>query len=492
MSSTLDAHPSTALQWQWDTTYTTLPELFYEHTILTPARHPEWIIVNDAFAEDLGLNPQTLRQDGLLILAGNDAPVGVTPFSQAYAGHQFGHFTNLGDGRALVLGEHVTPDGHRVDIQLKGSGPTPYSRRGDGRATLSSMLREYIMSEALHRLGIPTTRSLAVVSTGETVRREREYPGAILTRVASSHIRVGTFEYALAAGGDDAVKLLADYTIQRHYPECQQSDNPYLELLNQAMNAQAKLIAQWMSIGLIHGVMNTDNMLLCGQTIDYGPCAMMDEYDPASVFSAIDHQGRYAYQNQPTIAQWNLVRLAETLVTLIDNDTSQGLEKAKSALLTFDTLYQQHWHNIMGKKLGLAMTTPEHKQLLNNFLTLLHQQKADWTNSFRALSNFDAQDNELFKSEAGTQWYKHWQCLVNKNQDFDLVRKQLSQVNPVVIPRNHQVDIALRAAEDDNNMEPLHRLLQVIKTPFDDTPDKQTYTKPPSKGERITQTFCGT
>ena len=508
--------------------YTQLPDMFYQYEQPTAVRQAEWVLFNQELATELNLPYHQGDLKTLQYLSGNQVPPQAKPFAQAYAGHQFGHFTTLGDGRAILLGEHELPDGKRVDIQLKGAGQTAYSRRGDGRATLSSMLREYIMSEALHALGIPTTRSLAVISTGETVQREEPLPGAVLTRVASSHVRVGTFEYARAMGmsrpsntqedgnsdeGDLAIRALADYTLARHFSEFKTTDleSPYEYLLTSVMERQAKLVAQWMGVGFIHGVMNTDNMAISGETIDYGPCAMMDEYDPKTVFSFIDRQGRYAYQNQPIIAQWNLARFAETLLPLLHTDANTAIDTATRHIQTFPDRYEYHWQQLLYQKLGFLGDKKHHTaydKLSKEWLALLEKHQCDWTNSFHDLS-VDAPNAEednathkdefaefrasLLNTEAGINFRKEWlQVIENQQGGLAQAQEQMRAVNPVIIPRNHQVDEALRQAERHQNLAPLHQLLQVLKTPFQNTPDKAPYQHLPTSSERIEHTFCGT
>lgn len=435
--------------WNFDNTYTHLPKLFYSSLNPTSVRLPKLSILNSSLAQSLGLKVKLLQSnDGIAVFAGNQIPDGASPLAQAYAGHQFGHFTMLGDGRAILLGEHISPQGARVDIQLKGSGRTPYSRGGDGRAALGPMLREYIISEAMHALGIPTTRSLAVVTTGETVIRETYLSGAILTRVASSHLRVGTFEYAAQWGTDDALKAIADYTLQRHFPNIESSINQYLFLLQEVIKRQAELIAKWQLVGFIHGVMNTDNMAISGETIDYGPCAFMDVYDPATVFSSIDTHGRYAYGNQPPIARWNLARLAETLLPLLHENQDEAINIAQGAISEFSKLYHHNWLTGMRAKLGIFNGEPEDETLIKDFLDLMHKYKADFTNTFRGLTmDMLEKDVELFSSKEFKQWHVQWQERLGRQQESKAAAQQLMQKsNPAIIPRNHRVEEALEAA----------------------------------------------
>jgi uncharacterized protein YdiU (UPF0061 family) len=451
----------------FDNSYSRLPKQFYERMPPPPVRAPTMAIYNTALAESLGLGAAVPAPE---FFSGNALPAGAEPIAQAYAGHQFGHFNMLGDGRAVLLGEHLTPQGARFDIQLKGSGPTPFSRRGDGRAALAPMLREYVISEAMHAFGIPTTRSLAVVSTGETVNRDQPLPGAILTRVAASHIRVGTFEYAAASVEPNLVRTLAGYTLQRHFPELGKSD--YLGLLRAVMHRQASLLAAWMNVGFIHGVMNTDNMALSGETIDYGPCAFMDAYSPATVFSSIDRQGRYAYGNQPRIAEWNLTRLAEALLPLLSEREEDAVAIAKETLGTFQASFQEKWKLGMRAKIGFTGEQGDH--LIPELFSLMEKHEADFTNTFRALSS-----GELRPELA--DWGVRWKTL---RPDLALMRS----TNPAVIPRNHLVEKALESAAEGNDFAPLHRLLEVIQKPFEEA--DASFMQ--AGNEMGYQTFCGT
>lgn len=485
--------------WNFDNSYARLPDSLHVRQAPTPVAQPQWVVLNHSLANELGLSIATLESaEGLAVLAGNALPAGAQPLAQAYAGHQFGNFTMLGDGRAVLLGEHITPDGQRVDIQLKGSGPTPFSRRGDGRAVLGPMLREYIISEALHGLGIPTTRSLAVVSSGEAVMRQMREPGAVLTRIASSHLRVGTFEYAIRKGGVELVRELADYTIERHYPHCRTSDNVYLALLEAVMERQAMLIASWMQVGFIHGVMNTDNMSLCGESIDFGPCAFMDSYKPMTVFSSIDHQGRYAYGNQPAIGQWNLARLAETLLPLLADEQEQAVELAQQTLGRYVEHYQQAWLQGMGAKLGLFQAGSNDRQLIEDWLQLLDEQQADFTNSFRALAGDPASLAELppqplFDSPAFAAWRQRWEArLAQQNESVEQARALMQRHNPQLIARNHQVEKALQAASESGDLQPVLRLVALLQTPYQVQPGCADYCRQPEPAERVFQTFCGT
>ncbi len=478
--------------WNFDNSYARLPKSFYTVLRPTPVTSPQLIILNFPLAESLGLDIGELQEKpGIAVLAGNRLPEGAAPLAQAYAGHQFGNFTMLGDGRAHLLGEQVTPLGKRLDIQLKGSGKTPYSRGGDGRAAVGPMLREYIMSEAMHALGIPTTRSLAVVTTGESVFRERELPGAILTRVASSHLRVGTFEYISQWGNTEDLRTLAGYTLQRHFPKAE-TDNFY-SLLQEVVNLQAGLIAKWQLTGFIHGVMNTDNMALSGETIDYGPCAFMDTYDPSTVFSSIDYFGRYAYGNQPKIAAWNLAIFAKTLLPLLHKEREESVKIAGEALSDFHEQYHRNRLKGMRAKLGIFNEKPEDEALAEELLKMMHKYKADYTNTFRNLTEGKIQDGELFQSLEFKNWHKLWKDRLAKQQQSDTdITELMKRNNPYIIPRNHRVEEALEAAEQHGDYSVMERLLKVLSTPFSYSGKPEEYTSPPPPSSQPYQTFCGT
>jgi len=470
--------------WNFEHTYTNLPEIFYRDQLPTVVPEPSMVIFNKQLAKDMGLcayKLETLPH----IFAGNQLPLGARPIAQAYAGYQFGHFAMLGDGRAVLLGEHVTPDGNRFDIQLKGSGSTIFSRRGDGFAALMPMLREYIISEAMHALGIPTTRSLAVVLTGIGVVREKVLQGAVLTRVAASHIRVGTFNYAAAYGTLEDLRALADYCINRHFPQISVEEplNKYLLLLRETARLQASLIAQWQAVGFIHGVMNTDNMAISGQTIDYGPCAFMDTYAPDTVFSSIDTSGRYAFGNQPGIAAWNLARLAEALLPLLHDKPEKAAELAQAEIQTYWSLYNDHYHANMCAKLGLTNHEPQDSALITDLLGLMHEHGLDYTSTFRALVQ---QGSELEVLELAG-WVEIWRARL-KRQPQGIHQAICAGANPAVIPRNHKVEEALIAA-DQGDISLVHNLLQALNTPFTDTPG---YSSPPSNTSCGYKTFCGT
>ncbi|MCQ6275730.1 YdiU family protein [Bacillus sp. V3B] len=480
--------------WNLDNSYARLPKSFFTHLNPTPVRSPELIIFNDSLATSLGLNVQALQgEEGVAVLGGNRIPEGAFPLAQAYAGHQFGHFTMLGDGRAVLLGEQINSLGERVDIQLKGSGRTVYSRGGDGRAALGPMLREYIISEAMHALGIPTTRSLAVVTTGESVIRETDLPGAILTRVAASHLRVGTFQYVAKWGTVEEIQVLADYTLKRHFPDVEVDESRYLSLLQEVIKRQAVLIAKWQLVGFIHGVMNTDNMTISGETIDYGPCAFMDDYDPATVFSSIDIQGRYAYGNQPHIAVWNLARFAETLLPLLHDDQDQAVKLAQDALSGFTELYQSNWLAGMRAKLGVFNEEQEDEALIEDLLSMMQKYRADYTNTFRALTFDNLKDTVLFETSEFTQWYELWQARLGRQEEPKESSHQLMRnSNPAVIPRNHRVEEALEAAVEQGDNSVMERLLDVLSRPYAHSPEQADYCTLPAPSNRPYRTFCGT
>ncbi|WWU64195.1 YdiU family protein [Clostridium baratii] len=477
----------------FENTYVDLPEMFFTKKGPSHVKSPSLVKLNNSLAKELGLNIDALQSnEGIEILSGNKIPEGSIPLAQAYAGHQFGHFTLLGDGRALLLGEHITPKGKRIDIQLKGSGRTPYSRGGDGKAALGPMLREYIISEAMNALNIPTTRSLAVTKTGEAVIRETYLKGAILTRVASSHIRVGTFQYARNWGTVEDIKKLADYTLKRHFKEIENEENPYFSLLKEVIKRQAELIAKWQLVGFIHGVMNTDNMTISGETIDYGPCAFMDTYDPETVFSSIDIYGRYAYKNQPNMAVWNLARFAETLLPLLSTDQDEAINLAEDALAEFSEIFKNNWISGMRAKLGIFNEEAEDEELIKNLLSIMQKYKADYTNTFRALTIDDLNGSEIFNSEEFKEWYKMWQeRLSRQDESKDLSKKLMKSSNPAVIPRNHRVEEALEAAEK-GDYSVMDKLLDVLINPFEYSKNQEEYAKLPKPSSCKYKTYCGT
>lgn len=479
--------------------YAQLPERFYRRQSPVPVRNPGLVAFNDALAAELGMKREAVDEAELAgVFSGNVVPDGADPLAMAYAGHQFGHFVpQLGDGRAILLGEVRSATGSRKDIQLKGSGRTPFSRGGDGRAAVGPVVREHIVSEAMHALGIPTTRSLAAVTTGETVYRETPLPGAVLTRVAASHIRIGTFEYCAARGDVEGVRLLADYVIDRHYPEAKGSDDRYLALLEAILEAQAALVARWMHVGFIHGVMNTDNMTLSGETIDYGPCAFMDYYDPMMAFSSIDTYGRYAFSNQATIAQWNLARLAETLLPLGGGEPKDAVARAEAVLKKFPDRFRQYWLSGMRQKLGLYTQEDEDLALIDELLGLMHATEADYTVTFRLLCNAaDGDDQRLRESFSDQQkpdrWLRRWhQRLEREPTDAERAQK-MRRVNPAYIPRNHRVEQVIEAAENGADYSLMERLQQVLAKPYQEQEQFEEYALPPHPSERVRATFCGT
>ena len=481
-----------AVGWNFDNTYTRLPETFFQTAQPATARAPRLVALNHSLAEELGLSLNDLPEETLAALfSGQQLPPGAEPIAQAYAGHQFGGFTMLGDGRALLLGEQQTPTGKRFDIQFKGSGPTPYSRRGDGLAGLGPMLREHIIGEAMHALGVPTTRSLAVVATGEPVRREQMQQGAVLTRVAASHLRVGTFQYAAARQESEDLQTLADYAIQRHFPELAETPQKYWEFLKAVVQRQASLIAQWQLIGFIHGVMNTDNMAIGGETIDYGPCAFMDVYHPETVFSSIDHNGRYAYNNQPAIGQWNLARFAETLLPLLDENEEQAIERAMEILNEYPEFFQQAWRAGMRKKLGLQTEADGDGELIEQLLNWMLAAEVDFTNTFDDLSSAETFTGDAYQDERFRTWLAGWRKRVeSEGQTMAAARASMQAVNPAVIPRNHRVEEALAAAEQ-GDLSVMHKLLEVLASPYQREEAQADYRVPPPPGTCY-QTFCGT
>ena len=486
--------------------YARLPERFYARVNPTPVGAPSLIKLNHALAEELGLDAAALEQpEGVAMLAGNAVPPGAEPLAQAYAGHQFGHLNpRLGDGRAILLGEVVDRDGRAKDIQLKGAGRTPFSRGGDGRSALGPVLREYIVSEAMHALGIKTTRALAAVLTGEQVYRDTALPGAILARVASSHVRIGTFEYLRQRNDKEGIKLLADFVIDRHYPQIREQApaNPYLALLDGIIDAKAALVASWLRVGFIHGVMNTDNTSVSGETIDYGPCAFMDRYDPATVFSSIDRQGRYAYINQSNIALWNLSRLAECLLHLIDDDQQRAIDKAEHHLSAFGDIIRSYWLDGMCRKLGLTTAGDGDRPLVESWLSLLEQHEVDFTLGFRRLTDYlaasdsaeDALRNVFGKgSSALDNWLTLWrQRLSREQQSREALAQIMAAANPVYIPRNHRIEAVITAAVEQGDFKPMHEMVDVLSNPYAEQPGRELYAQPPAPSERVYQTFCGT
>ena len=477
--------------WHFDNSYSKLSKTFREEIKPTPVHQPELVILNEELAKNLNLNFSGIDKKKLAeIFSGNSLPDGTNSIAQAYAGHQFGHFTMLGDGRAVLLGEHIDNKNQRFDIQFKGSGRTSFSRGGDGRAALGPMLREYIISEAINALNIPTTRSLAVVKTGEKVVRENLLNGAILTRVASSHIRVGTFQYIAATQNLEDLNTLVDYTIDRHYPEIKSSKNKGLDLLSLVMERQCQLVINWMRVGFIHGVMNTDNMAISGETIDYGPCAFMDQYDPKTVFSSIDKFGRYAFSNQPPITKWNLARFAECLIPLIHKDEDTAVKIATELIDNFQNIYEEKWLNMMRDKLGLFGEDKNDQTLINKLLDWMKNNNADYTNTFCHLMGVEI-DNEVYKNDDFKNWTNEWEKRVKLNNSSDTYLELMKKNNPVVIPRNQKVEEALADA-DKGNLETMNKLLKVLSNPYSDQKNIIEFQKPAPIGNEKYQTFCGT
>lgn len=477
----------------FENTYMNLPDEFHSYVKPRKVISPKLAIFNDDLSTELGFNFSSFKPEDISnLLSGNIIPEGSSLIAQAYAGHQFGHFTILGDGRAILLGEHVLGD-KRFDIQFKGSGPTPYSRSGDGLAAIGPMMREYIISEAMHYLNIPTCRSLAVVETGEDVIREQKYPGAILTRISKSHIRVGTFQFAVIQEDKDLVNKLFNYTIERHFPNLIESKSKALNFLYTIIEQQADLVTNWMRIGFIHGVMNTDNVALSGETIDYGPCAFMDHYDPLTVFSSIDHQGRYSFANQPIITQWNLARLAETILPLISDKHENALKLAEEAINTFADLYQSKWLDMMRLKIGLLTKENEDKDLISELLDVMQKHKADFTNTFRLLSEDTLPDEEFFKAEEFLYWHKKWKVRLKKeSKSFEQLRKIMEVNNPRIIPRNHIIEKALKKAEE-GDLSKIKEYVKILKNPYSSMINiEDEYLNPPNDSEKVLQTFCGT
>lgn len=489
--------PPNAVGWNFDNSYSRLPPLLFRS--VTPARvpKPSVAIFNNDLAREMGLDFSGQSDvEVAAIFAGQVIPDGAQPIAQAYAGHQYGGFTMLGDGRAILLGEHLTPSGERFDIQFKGSGRTPFSRSGDGKAALGPMLREYIISEAMHAMGIPSTRSMAVVSTGENVYRESVLPGAILTRVAASHIRVGTFQFLAAVQDTDALRVLADYTIARHYASLVDEPERYIQFFRAVCDRQAALIAKWQAVGFVHGVMNTDNMAIAGESIDYGPCAFMDVYDPDTVFSSIDHGGRYAYANQPSIAQWNLARLAETLLPLIDVNQDAAIEIATGELNAFMEVFQRYAVGQMRAKLGLVDEESSDLELISELLDWMHTSKLDYTNTFDDLTTGACVGGKEYSEDRFRDWYQRWQerlARTNNRTGRSIAdsRVVMRRANPRIIPRNHRVEAALAAASEHGDFSLLHRLLAAVQNPYDSNPVHEEFRSPSTDGQCY-RTFCGT
>ena len=475
--------------WNLQSSYTQISDKLFSELKPDAVTNPSTVIVNNELAEKLGLNLKGISEEDLSnLFSGNSLPNGSKPFAQAYAGHQFGQFTILGDGRAHIVGEQVTPDGEIFDIQYKGSGRTPYSRGGDGKAALGPMLREYLISEAMYYLGIPTTRSLAVVETGEKVYREVPLKGSILTRVASSHIRIGTFQFLAAHKDYEGMKSLLDFSIKRHFSNLKFSENLAIEFIKAVMQKQINLIVEWMRVGFIHGVMNTDNSTISGETIDYGPCAFMDHYDANTVFSSIDTQGRYSFANQPSIIQWNLVRLAECLLPLIDKDEKRSIEIAQNLINTFSSLFKDKWLQMMKKKLGIKDQSEDDEELINNLIKWMQQKKPDFTNTFCNLMNYDHADDEEFEDDEFNNWKREWKKRVESKEYLDV----MMSCNPTLIPRNYLVEEALSEAETDGKFDKFNELNEIISSPYQLKKVNIKYLETPSKTNIPYKTFCGT
>lgn len=493
-------NPSTP---HFDNSYARLPQVFHSRQSPTPVAHPQLFALNDELARDLGLDPDWLAgADGLAMLSGNRLPPGAEPIAMGYAGHQFGQWVpRLGDGRALLLGELVDRHGVRRDLQLKGSGPTPYSRRGDGRSSIGPVVREYLASEFMHALRIPTTRALAAVSTGEQVLRQQMEPGGILCRVATSHVRVGTFEFFARSGRTEETRLLADYVIDRHYPECREREHPYAELFSAVLQRQARLIADWLRVGFIHGVMNTDNCSIVGETIDYGPFGFIDQFDPGTVYSSIDLGGRYAYNQQPAIAHWNLARLAECLLPLLADNREAGMELANALLKQFPTEFEKAFHPAVAAKIGLSAESADHVQLALDLMDVMRDGGADMTLVFRALGGLpsggpeqDGPVRALFSNPEGFDaWAHRWRQRLAAEGRGDAARQvAMEQVNPAFILRNHLAQEAVDAAIERLDFQPMQRLHKVLSQPFQDQPEESALAQPPAPEKRVSTTFCGT
>lgn len=482
------------MPFKFDNTYLKLNQGLYTEVNPTEVNDPSVTLFNTALAEQIGLELKGISEEQLAAyFSGNKLLEGSQPIAQAYAGHQFAHFAKLGDGRAILLGEHITPDGKRLDVQLKGSGITPYSRRGDGRATLSSMLREYVISEAMFFLGIPTTRSLAVVRTGENVYREGALSGAVLTRIAASHIRVGTFQYVRNFHSKEILQEFTDYTIQRHYPEILSAENPALALLKKVMDKQIDLIVNWLRVGFIHGVMNTDNMSIAGETIDYGPCAFMNAYDPDTVFSSIDQQARYAFGKQPDIAYWNITRFAEALLPIIDENSETAIEKATRVLNTYPNMFNEKWMDMMRKKVGMTDVQEGDEILISRLLDWMQLNKADYTNTFIQLSVSDFSKSEIYQQETFVNWLADWKKRIKGEKGIPQASLNLMQTsNPVYIPRNHNVESALKLAQEKGDLSELNTLLEILSKPYNYQEMNPLFQTAPKEHDESYKTYCGT
>jgi len=483
-----------SIGWNFDNTYQKLSTDFYSRVEPMPAEKPKLTLLNARLAEELGLDFSDAEPAELAsIFTGNRLPEGTQPISQAYAGHQFGHFTMLGDGRAIVLGEHLPPDGKRFDIQFKGSGRTPYSRSGDGRATLYSMLREYLISEALFHLRIPASGSLAVAETGMPVYRETVHPGAVLTRVASSHIRFGTFEYAARFLSSEKRRELLNYTTSRHYPDLANNDNQALELLKRVSQKHLNLVTEWMRVGFIHGVMNTDNMSISGESIDFGPCAFMNGFNPATAFSSVDMNKRYSFSNQPGIAQWNLAVFAGTLLPFIDEDEEKAREAAQEVISAFEPRFREEWYRMMGKKLGFQHVGPSETEQIDRLISWMEKTKSDYTNTFLVIANRDQKPGQFKTDDEFNTWHKEWLELIKRDHDgLEEARKRMAESNPVTIPRNHLVEEALTEASNDGEFAKFDSLLDALKKPYQQEWKAEDMQQVPAGFDEGYKTYCGT
>ena len=481
---------SSKINWKWDNSYTRVNELLFSKVKPTKSIQPKLLQFNKRLAEELNLSVENV-DDFVSFLSGNELPEGTESIAQAYAGHQFGHFNVLGDGRAILLGEHITESGKRFDIQLKGAGRTPYSRNGDGRATTSAMLREYLISEAMHGLGIPTTRSLAVVGTGDEVYREYVSEGAVLTRVAESHIRVGTFQYAAKYLPKDELRTFCNYVIERHYPKVAKEENAHLAFLRKVQDTQIYLIVNWMRVGFIHGVMNTDNMSIPGETIDYGPCAFMNAYDPATVFSSIDRNSRYAYGNQPSIAQWNIACLASALIPIIHDDKEEAVKLCQEIINEFPAIYEQRWAKMMCSKLGILEEEEGDAALIKDLLHWMEANKVDYTNTFLQLLKAKNEHIRIYGLADFQAWFTRWEERVS-TYAWEEVCSLLNTFNPKCIPRNHLVEEALHQAANLNDYGLFNRLLEVLQAPYEEHKGFEDFQEPPRDGDGDYRTYCGT
>ena len=481
------------IDWKFKNSYLQLPKDMQSKQLPEKVKNPKLVLINNNLSNELGINLSNLDPEYLaLVFSGNQLPTGSDTIAMAYAGHQFGHFTILGDGRAILIGEHINNKKQRYEIQFKGSGKTEFSRNGDGKAALGPMLREYIISEAMYHLNIPTTRSLAVVKTDEKVIRETELTRAILTRVASSHIRVGTFQYFAYKKDDESLKSLVNYSIDRHYAEIKNSENIYINLIDRLMDKQIDLVVNWMRVGFIHGVMNTDNMALSGETIDYGPCAFMDKYDPKTVFSSIDHFGRYAYYNQPSITKWNLARFAECLIPFLDTNKDEAIKIATNKINEFDKKYEKKWLKMMSDKIGLLDTEKEDEVLILDLLQWMHSNKADYTNTFYNLINEKIFNNQVYDNADFLTWKDRWKMRLSKYKNkMDKVEEKMKFSNPIIIPRNYKVEEALSAAES-GDMSLVEILLKALEKPYENNSNLKDFQITEKLNKSGYKTYCGT